>query len=78
MQAPYDYSEFATRDSVTGGMTIFLQRDNPDNYGSNGVYWLQTPEDEEEFYLVMRVYVPAPSVSYTKTWEPPLIVCTGG
>lgn len=71
------YPEFQTRDKSTGGMTIFLQLDQPDGYGENGVYWLQTPKDGE-FYLVLRVYVPAPEVSYTQTFAPPLIVCTSG
>jgi hypothetical protein len=65
------YPEYHSRDSV-GGLTIFLQRDTPENYGKDGVYWLQTPE-EGEFYLIMRVYVPGPEVSYTQTWQPPLI-----
>lgn len=65
------YPEYHSRDSA-GGLTIFLQRDKPENYRKDGVYWLQTPE-EGEFYLIMRVYVPGPEVSYTQTWRPPLI-----
>lgn len=68
------YPEFQSRDSA-GGMTIFLQRDEPENYREDGVYWLQTPT-EGEFYLILRVYVPGPDVSYTQTWEPPPIECT--
>ena len=65
------YPEFQSRDNA-GGMTIFLQRDEPENYRNDGVYWLQTPT-EGEFYLILRVYVPGPDVSYTQTWEPPPI-----
>ncbi|HET6975331.1 MAG TPA: DUF1254 domain-containing protein [Pyrinomonadaceae bacterium] len=65
------YPEYHSRDSA-GGLTIFLQRDKPENYKKDGVYWLQTPE-EGEFYLIIRVYVPGPEVSYTQTWQPPLI-----
>lgn len=69
------YPEFQSRDSA-GGMTIFLQRDKPENYRNDGVYWLQTPE-EGEFYLILRVYVPGPDVSYTQTYAPPPIEFTG-
>lgn len=65
------YPQYQSRDSA-GGLTIFLQTDKPENYRKDGVYWLQTPE-EGEFYLIMRVYVPGPEVSYTQTWQPPLI-----
>ena len=34
----------------------------------------KSPTDEDDnFFLVMRVYVPEPSVSATQTWEPPKI-----
>lgn len=65
------YHEYQSRDSA-GGMTIFIQRDKPENYGSDGVYWLETPR-KGNFYLIMRIYVPGPEISYTQTWEPPPI-----
>ena len=60
-------------------MTIFLQSDQPENYGKDGVYWLQTPKEGEEgdFYLILRVYVPGPELSFTQTWLPPPIEGTG-
>jgi len=65
------YPEFKPRDSK-GGMTIFLQRERPEKERKDGEYWLQTPK-EGNFYLIMRVYVPGPDVSYTQTWKPPAI-----
>lgn len=65
------YPKFRSRDS-DGGMTIYLQADKPAHYGSHGVYWLQTPQTGT-FYLILRVYVPGPDVSYTQTWKPPAI-----
>lgn len=64
-------------------MTIYLQREKPENYRRDGVFWLQTPKKgktpkEGEFYLIMRVYVPGPEISYTQTWKPPRIESTGG
>lgn len=66
-----------------GGMTIFIQETQPDNYGADGVYWLKTPANDSStdpgpsFYLILRVYVPGPELSYTQTWAPPPINKTG-
>jgi hypothetical protein len=59
-----------------GGIQILLQPDEPAL--SPGVYWLQTPPDSSDgtantFYLVLRVYAPAPEVAATQTWAPPPI-----
>jgi hypothetical protein len=76
------YLDFSSRDK-NGGMTIYIQQAQPDNYKSNGVYWLQPPPKNESdptqqnFYLILRVYVPGPELSYTQTWAPPPIVKTG-
>jgi hypothetical protein len=63
-----------------GGIQILLQPDQPKP--SPGVYWLQTPAPkpgsaENRFYLVLRVYAPAPQVSATQTWSPPAIERVG-
>ena len=63
-----------------GGIQILLQPDQPNL--SPGVYWLQTPAPkpgsaENTFYLVLRVYAPAPQVSTTQTWSPPAIERVG-
>jgi hypothetical protein len=62
-----------------GGIQILLQPDEPSL--SPGVYWLQTPAPRtgtgSSFYLVLRVYAPAPQVSGTQTWSPPPIQFLG-
>ncbi len=60
-----------------GGIQILIQHDRPTL--TPGVYWLQTPKPKpgdaaNTFYLVLRVYAPAPQVSATQTWSPPKIV----
>ena len=65
------YPEFQSRD-VNDGMTIYMQSDKPEGYGSDGEYWLEVPE-EGSFYLILRVYVPDESVWETQTWNPPVI-----
>jgi hypothetical protein len=56
-----------------GSLTIRLQRDDIEK-PEQGVYWLQTPPpDVGTFYLILRVYVPGPEISYTQTWMPPAI-----
>ena len=69
----------------SGGITIYIQEDAPAGYENNGVYWLKTPpvppppppgqkaSPPPYFYLILRVYVPGPELSYTQTWEPPPI-----
>jgi hypothetical protein len=55
-----------------GSLTIRMQRDEPKP--EKGVYWLQTPPPSVgAFYLILRVYVPGPEVSYTQNWIPPTI-----
>lgn len=66
------YPEFATRDAQ-GGMTIVLQSEEPDTLPA-GSYWLQCPAGDESFFLILRVYVPGPTVSFTQTYAPPSIV----
>ncbi|HEX3478551.1 MAG TPA: DUF1254 domain-containing protein [Kofleriaceae bacterium] len=61
-----------------GGIQILIQPDPPQL--SPGVYWLQTAKPgsaASAFYLVLRVYAPAPPVSATQTWSPPLIERVG-
>lgn len=63
-----------------GGIQILVQPDPPRL--TQGVYWLQTPQPRpgglaNTFYLVLRVYAPAPQVSATQTWSPPAIVPVG-
>jgi hypothetical protein len=75
------YPEYQERDS-SGGMTILIQSDEPGEL-PKGTYWLQSPtpgstddadDTDDAFYLILRVYVPEPSVSVTQTWAPPQIV----
>lgn len=61
-----------------GGIQILLQPRSPTL--SPGVYWLETPpleSDSPRFYLVLRIYAPAPHVSATQTWVPPAIERVG-
>jgi hypothetical protein len=63
-----------------GGIQILLQPDEPQL--SQGVYWLQTPTQQQgsaanSFYLILRVYAPAPQVSGSQTWPPPPIQFLG-
>jgi len=64
---------YSARDEENG-MTILLQSSRPEGMEA-GSYWLQSPSAEEgdggRFYMVLRVYVPAPSVATTQTWQPP-------
>jgi len=56
-----------------GSLTIYLQPHELEK-PEKGVYWLQTPPPSAGgFYLILRVYVPGPEVSYTQTWLPPPI-----
>ena len=87
--ATYDFVEGTTNYTINshdpefavqrpeGGIEILLQPDEPGS--SPGVYWLQTPaasggNTEDTFYLILRVYAPAPQVSGTQTWPPPPIL----
>ncbi|MBC3908108.1 DUF1254 domain-containing protein [Undibacterium umbellatum] len=65
------YPEFSTTDAE-GGITIVIQSDKPDTLPA-GSYWLQSPSDES-FFLILRVYVPGPTVSFTQTYSPPAII----
>jgi hypothetical protein len=70
------YPEYQPRDAA-GDMTILIQSDPPaDGTLPAGSYWLQSQSgtDDDTFYLILRVYVPDPSVSVTQTWAPPEIV----
>ncbi|MEP0266028.1 DUF1254 domain-containing protein [Dokdonia sp.] len=73
-------TEYQSRNNE-GGMTILLQQEEPiDN--SDGTYWLQTPTADEDnnyddsFFMILRVYIPAPSVATTQTWVPPSVTRT--
>lgn len=65
--------DYQVRDA-TGAMTIWIQRDQPPKVAGN--YWLQPPSgtDDDTFYLILRIYVPDPTVSATQTWAPPQII----
>lgn len=66
------YPEYQDRDS-SGSMTILIQSDQPDEL-PKGSYWLQSPGGTDDtFFLILRVYVPDPSVSVTQSWVPPQI-----
>jgi hypothetical protein len=56
-------------------MTVLIQSDDPGELPA-GNYWLQSPggDDTDAFYLILRVYIPDPSVSVTQSWVPPQIV----
>jgi hypothetical protein len=61
----------AFRDQLPGGgMMIWIQ--STEHAQGNGEYWLQSPAGKS-FYLILRVYVPEPSVSETQSWPPPPI-----
>lgn len=71
-----NYPEYKERDS-SGGMTILIQSDDPGDL-PKGSYWLKAPaptkvKKNDTFFLIMRIYVPEPSVSATQTWKPPKI-----
>ncbi len=60
------------------GMEILIQQDDPGKL-PNGTYWLQSPaasDSNDGFYMILRVYIPAPSVATTQTWIPPSVVKT--
>jgi hypothetical protein len=60
-----------------GSLTVRLQRNDIEK-PEKGVYWLQTPPSQVGgFYLILRVYVPGPEISYTQTWMPPAIKRVG-
>jgi hypothetical protein len=70
------YPEFQTKDAE-GGLTIVIQNTAPGNLPA-GSYWLQAPNKSDNsgdnsFFLILRVYVPLPDISFTQTWEPPQI-----
>ncbi len=76
--------EYRSRNSE-GGMTILIQQTQPDDWSPEdpkGTYWLQSPTADESndyndsFYLVLRVYIPAPSVATTQSWIPPSVTKT--
>lgn len=70
------YPEYDSRDPA-GGMTVLIRSTRPaPGELPSGSYWLQSPAgtDDDTFYLILRVYVPDPSVSVTQTWSPPAIV----
>lgn len=68
------YPDYQSRDA-TGAMTIWIQPD-PMPLPAAGSYWLQSPSgtSDDTFYLILRVYVPDPTVSATQTYAPPKII----
>jgi hypothetical protein len=71
------YPEFQPKDAE-GGLTIVIQSATLGNLPT-GTYWLQAPtksdgSSDTSFFLILRVYVPLPEISFTQTWEPPRIV----
>lgn len=54
--------------TADGGMVIAISPTEPDL--DTGWYWLQSPS-EGGFFLILRVYVPGPTVSGSQTWPPP-------
>jgi hypothetical protein len=66
------YPDYQKRDA-NGAMTIWIQP-NPLTAPADGSYWLQSPSGNDTFYLILRVYVPDPTVSATQTYAPPQIV----
>lgn len=71
------YPDYQAR-AADGSLTIVMQRDQPSS-PPPGSYWLQTPPATDasgnpcSFYLILRVYVPGPTVHTTQSWNPPKI-----
>jgi hypothetical protein len=61
--------------TADGGMVIAISPTEPEL--DTGWYWLQSPsktnESGNDFFLILRVYVPGPTVSGSQTWPPPPI-----
>jgi hypothetical protein len=63
--------------TADGGMTIAISPTKPPL--QKGWYWLQSPPPGSntaggaDFFLILRVYVPGPTVSGSQTWPPPPI-----
>lgn len=60
-----------------GGLRIVIKATDPGQM-EDGWYWLQSPKDSNpdggsDFFLILRVYVPGPTVSGSQTWPPPPI-----
>ena len=59
-----------------GGLKIVIKESDPGKM-EDGWYWLQSPKDANpdgsDFFLILRVYVPGPTVSGSQTWPPPPI-----
>ena len=71
------YPQYQDTDE-SGTMTLLIQSDPPTTL-LKGTYWLQSPSGTSDytFSLILRVYVPTPEISFTQTWEPPLLVING-
>ena len=54
--------------TADGAMVIAISPTEPEL--DTGWYWLQSPA-EGGFFLILRVYVPGPTVSGSQTWPPP-------
>jgi hypothetical protein len=64
--------------TADGGMVIAIAPTKPQL--PKGWYWLQSPPQSDsdtdgtaDFFLILRVYVPGPTVSGSQTWPPPPI-----
>ena len=59
--------------TADGGMVIAISPTEPEL--DTGWYWLQSPPESSgsgsDFFLILRVYVPGPTVSGSQTWPPP-------
>ena len=61
--------------TADGGMVIAISPTEPEL--DTGWYWLQSSdpskssESGSDFFLILRVYVPGPTVSGSQTWPPP-------
>jgi hypothetical protein len=56
--------------TADGGMVIAISAATEPPELDTGWYWLQSPP-EGGFFLILRVYVPGPTVSGSQTWPPP-------
>jgi hypothetical protein len=59
----------------TGSMTILIQSEKPAHLPT-GTYWLNSGAAGSgitQLFLIMRIYMPGPGVSFTQTWQPPAI-----
>jgi len=72
------YDPLYSKRTGENGLRIVIKDSDPGDL-PDGWYWLQSPPRSEssgegsDFFLILRVYVPGPSVSGSQTWAPPPI-----